>query len=705
MASGVVLVGLETADQLASVIGGTSGVAALALAGVTARQSASRPPAAAEEGPVVIGPIPPTAVAFEPRRALRERIDAARIAASGGSVVLTQLLTGGGGVGKSQLAAAYARDAQTRSRHRRHRVELVVWTDAAGLQEIVATYAQAARTLAVPGAVGEEPEADARAFVNWLHHSERRWLVVLDNVDNLTETDPWWWPTSDTGHGWVLATTRLRDARITAQGNTVDIDVYTPEESAAYLRRRLADAGHARLLDEKTDALCEELGHLPLALGHAAAYLVNENITATEYLRRLRTTTLERAVPAEGHGREVAATLLLTLTAIRDHDGDGITHPLLGLLALLDPAGIPEQVCTAEPTLVHLTEHRQHDVEPDGGDGTLGPVTAEQARSALRLLHRYSLITHEDNGDGPAAIRIHALTARAIREQTASHTPAAARAAADTLVNVWWRETLLDRRDLIATLRANTTQLTAHSSTALLSPNAHLLLFVAGRSLTEDGLYRLAVEYWAHLAREGERLLGEEHRDTLVARNNLANSYREAGRTDEAIALAEEVHAVHARLLEDEHRDTPHIDDILANLNTLALSYLEAGRTDEAIALEELVLATREELRGEDHVQTLDARNNLASSYREAGRTEEAIALEERVLATRERVLGENDLATLTARNNLAHSYSAAGRMDEAIALEERVLAARERVLGRDHPDTIGARETLAVWRDISGRE
>ncbi|MFE8926421.1 tetratricopeptide repeat protein [Streptomyces rochei] len=699
------LVGLETADQLASVIGGTSGVAALALAGVTARQSASRPPAAAEEGPVVIGPIPPTAVAFEPRRALRERIDAARTAASGGSVVVTQLLTGGGGVGKSQLAAAYARDAQTRSRHRRHRVELVVWTDATGLQEIIATYAQAARTLAVPGAAGEEPEADARAFVNWLHHSERRWLVVLDNVDNLTETDPWWWPTSDTGHGWVLATTRLRDARITAQGNTVDIDVYTPDESAAYFRRRLADAGHARLLDEKTNALCEELGHLPLALGHAAAYLVNENITATEYLRRLRTTTLERAVPAEGHGREVAATLLLTLTAIRGHDRDGITHPLLGLLALLDPAGIPEQVCTTEPTLVHLTEHRQHDVEPDGGDGTLGPVTAEQARSALRLLHRYSLITHEDDGDGPAAIRIHALTARAIREQTASHTPAAARAAADTLANVWWRETLLDRRDLIATLRANTTQLTAHSNTALLTPDAHLLLFVAGRSLTEDGLHQLAVEYWAHLAREGERLLGEEHHHTLVARNNLAGSYRDVGRTDEAIALAEDVHAVHGRLLEDEHRDTPHIDDILANLDTLAMSYLEAGRTDEAIALEERVLATREELLREDHVQILDARNNLASAYREAGRTEEAITLEERVLATRERVLGEDHLDTLTARNNLAHSYSAAGRMDEAIALEERVLAARERVLGRDHPDTIGARESLAVWRDISGRE
>ncbi|MCC8452846.1 MULTISPECIES: tetratricopeptide repeat protein [Streptomyces] len=699
------LVGLETADQLASVIGGTSGVAALALAGVTARQSASRPPAAAEEGPVVIGPIPPRAVAFEPRRALRERIDAARTAASGGSVVVTQLLTGGGGVGKSQLAAAYARDAQTRSRHRRHRVELVVWTDATGLQEIIATYAQAARTLAVPGAAGEEPEADARAFVNWLHHSERRWLVVLDNVDNLTETDPWWWPTSDTGHGWVLATTRLRDARITAQGNTVDIDVYTPDESAAYLRRRLADAGHARLLDEKTDALCEELGHLPLALGHAAAYLVNENITATEYLRRLRTTTLERAVPAEGHGREVAATLLLTLTAIRGHDRDGITHPLLGLLALLDPAGIPEQVCTAEPTLVHLTEHRQHDVEPDGGDGTLGPVTAEQARSALRLLHRYSLITHEDDGDGPAAIRIHALTARAIREQTASHTPAAARAAADTLANVWWRETLLDRRDLIATLRANTTQLTAHSNTALLTPDAHLLLFVAGRSLTEDGLHQLAVEYWAHLAREGERLLGEEHRHTLVARNNLAGSYRDVGRTDEAIALAEEVHAVHTRLLEDEHRDTPHIDDLLANLDTLAMSYLQAGRTEEAIALEELILDTREELLREDHVQILDARNNLASAYREAGRTDEAIALEERVLATRERVLGEDHLDTLTARNNLAHSYSAAGRMDEAIALEERVLATRERVLGRDHPDTIGARESLAVWRDISGRE
>jgi hypothetical protein len=34
-----------------------------------------------------------------------------------------------------------------------------------------------------------------------------------------------------------------------------------------------------------------------------------------------------------------------------------------------------------------------------------------------------------------------------------------------------------------------------------------------------------------------ERLLGPDHPDTLLSRNNLANAYQDAGRTDEAITL------------------------------------------------------------------------------------------------------------------------------------------------------------------------
>ena len=56
----------------------------------------------------------------------------------------------------------------------------------------------------------------------------------------------------------------------------------------------------------------------------------------------------------------------------------------------------------------------------------------------------------------------------------------------------------------------------------------------------------------------------------------------------------------------------------------LANAYRDAGRTAEAITLHEQNLADRERVLGADHPYTLNSRNNLAIAYRAAGRTAEA---------------------------------------------------------------------------------
>ena len=64
-------------------------------------------------------------------------------------------------------------------------------------------------------------------------------------------------------------------------------------------------------------------------------------------------------------------------------------------------------------------------------------------------------------------------------------------------------------------------------------------------------------------------------------------------------------------------------------------------------------------------------------------------------------MLGDDHPQTLTARNNLARAYQAAGDLGRAIPLYEQALAERERVLGADHPHTLTARNNLAAayWR------
>ncbi|MFD9756763.1 FxSxx-COOH system tetratricopeptide repeat protein [[Kitasatospora] papulosa] len=644
--------------------------------------------------PLEVGTVPGLASAFQPRSALRDQVDAAR--AQGSAAVLTQVLSGGGGVGKSQLAAAYAGEAL------RDGTDLVLWASAVEVQQVVTLYAQAAVLVAAPGTTGADPERDARALLSWLATTNRRWLVVLDDITDPTAIRGWW-PASRTGSGWVLATTRLHDASLTGNGRRrVRVDVYTPVEAASYLRTRLTDDEAGHLLDDTVDELAAALGYLPLALGHAAAYMLNQDLTCTRYLklyndssRRLHE-VLPEAADADGYGRQIATTLLLSLDAAQRTEPAGLARAALQVAAYLDPAGHPYALWNTPAVLAHLTAHRAPAPAPDAAEDA-PDVTAEEAEAVLRVLHRYALITN-DRRQEPRAVRIHALTARAIRETTPVAAPARlAHATAEALLGMW-PDPDVTHPGLAAALRTNTDHLHRHTSNHLLQHQVHPVLYRAGNSLLYAGLASAAVAYWDTLSDLSQQILGSDHLQTLTTRNNLAQSYWQAGRTSEAIAVHKAVLTDQERLLGSDHPDT------LTTRNNLAQSYRQAGRTSEAIAVHEAVLTDRERVLGPDHPHTLSSRNNLALAYGQAGRTAEATPLHEAVLAGIERVLGPDNPDTLTTRENLALAYGQAGRTSEAIAVHEAVLTDQERLLGPDHPQTLTTRNNLATSYWQAGR-
>ena len=96
-----------------------------------------------------------------------------------------------------------------------------------------------------------------------------------------------------------------------------------------------------------------------------------------------------------------------------------------------------------------------------------------------------------------------------------------------------------------------------------------------------------------------ERVLGADHPDTLISRNNLASAYGAAGRLGEAIALLEDTRADTERVLGAEDLTT------LTARNNLASAYQEAGRLGQAIPLFEATLADRERVLGADNPDTL----------------------------------------------------------------------------------------------------
>ncbi|MCF3103445.1 hypothetical protein IPZ58_17925 [Streptomyces roseoverticillatus] len=102
-------------------------------------------------------------------------------------MVLSQVLAGMGGVGKTQLAARYARTLQ-----RDGLLDLLVWVVAASREAVVAAYAQAAWE--VFGADVSAPERAAARFLSWLGGGDVRWLVVLDDVADPADLNGLWPP-------------------------------------------------------------------------------------------------------------------------------------------------------------------------------------------------------------------------------------------------------------------------------------------------------------------------------------------------------------------------------------------------------------------------------------------------------------------------------------------------------------------------------
>ena len=617
----------------------------------------------APRGPVVAGNVPQAPPAFQPREDLM-----AQLRAAGPGVSVVRAVTGMRGVGKSQLAAAYAReciDAGWR---------LVAWINAEDTPSILNGLAVVADRLGIDRP-GTDLEVIAGAVRNRLEAAGNNCLIVFDNV---ADPDSVWLYVPSAGEPQVVVTSTQASA--VTLGKPTQVDVFTEEESLGFLAER---TGHDDL--RGAAALAAELGHLPLALAQAAAVIADQHLSYRTYLDRLRSYPAQKylqAAKGENYPRGVAEAILLSIDAVTAADPSGFCRELLDVVSFLSPEGV------ARDFLYHA--------ESAGG--------AEAVDEALGRLANASLLAFSgDDESREPVVTAHRLVMRVARERCV-HDDTLAAIVVETLSLLgaviqsfrepWQHRTLA--RDLVRHVIA----LNDHVSPYVDADDKALveaLLICRGwalRCLNELGdSAAQAIELGKPLVTDCVRILGEDHPDTLTARNDLALAYRAAGRVSEAVPLLERTLADRVRVLGEDH------PEVMAARNNLALVYRAAGRVSEAVPLLERALADRVRVAGEDHPATLTARNNLALAYRVQGRLSEAISLYERTLADRVRVAGEDHPATVTARNNLAVAYQAAGRVAEAIPLLEEALAGFKRVLSEQHPDTVLIRKNLANAR------
>ncbi|MGW7406651.1 FxSxx-COOH system tetratricopeptide repeat protein [Streptomyces sp. NPDC054833] len=662
--------------------------------------------------------------------------------ATSGEVVV-QALHGLGGVGKSTLAAHWARTRSGTSPQ--------WWITAESPDSLDSGLADFAVSLQPTFRSVETGADELREWaLSWLA-AHRGWLIVLDNVNDPEHVRP---VIDRAGRGGRFLITSRRATGWHHMSSTVSLDVLD-EGEAVELFTRILNHGGERDSDGAAE-VCAAVGHLPLAVEQAAAYCAETGDSPRAYLDLLTSRPAEMfATAAEGGDAErtIARIWSITLDRLRDLP---LAGEVLRVLAWYAPDGIPrnllDDLAYPSPLRPRLAEIRSRPADNVGAlrvrlhqlarayvERTADPLALN---TAIGKLAAYSMISQQDG-----IITVHRLVQAFARtpdpkdpHRRAKDIAHAQQIAANTLERLlpadshdpetWptWHtllphvsahtdhmppesesltaarllreaSTFYSRRGAVARGTAAGIR-AAHIHERLLGKTHHATLNSRNslaNALRAAGDFKRAVELLESNLADTERIVGPDHPDTLASRNNLASAYQDAGDLKRAIPLFESALADNERIFGPAHPTN------LLRRNNLALAYKIAGDLERATPLFETALVDAERDLGPDHPDTLTCRSNLAAAYQHAGDPERAISLFESTLADTERVLGPDHPDTLMRRNNLANAYERTCDLKRAIPLFESALAGSERVLGPDHPDTLTIRQNLATAYQHAG--
>jgi hypothetical protein len=273
------------------------------------------------------------------------------------------VLTGPSGVGKTQLAAGYARTRMAEG------WPLVAWIDAATHEEMLAGMLEFADALSlrVPG------EGSGRAVQGLRHHpplGPRPSVIVFDGVTDARAVQPY----LPTLPGWqVIVTSAAPDAA------TLGTELRLDPPSAGELASRSG-------LSEET---CLRLDRLPVAVDLASTTVREHDVDEDIYLQWLDSLAVDQLLgprAEEGHPAAVRAALLALGCA--GFETDAVARRLLALIAVLAPGGVSR-------ALLHSA------IEP------------REVDEAVRRLARWSLVSTRMDNDG---LMLHELTRRVVTD-------------------------------------------------------------------------------------------------------------------------------------------------------------------------------------------------------------------------------------------------------------------------------------------------
>ncbi|KAJ5667462.1 hypothetical protein N7507_003326 [Penicillium longicatenatum] len=278
-------------------------------------------------------------------------------------------LVGMGGVGKSQLGIEYCYRTRVTSPE-----TWVFWIHASN----AARFEQGYREIAEQAKIPRCQDSDAslmRSVVNWLRNPKRKWILVLDNLDdNRFLYEPRYSEGGQGGaklppveylphnaNGSIMITTRKRGVALDLvdENHLIRIGPMTQSDAVSLLEIKLGDEGKE---PNKMDVLklAETLEYLPLAIIQAAAYIRRQIplYLIKNYLEDFERSDGERlkllAHESGRHHRDWEAKNSILVTWQLSFDQLRADNPsaadLLSLMSFFDRHAIPEALLHTQPT-------------------------------------------------------------------------------------------------------------------------------------------------------------------------------------------------------------------------------------------------------------------------------------------------------------------------------------------------------------------
>lgn len=592
-----------------------------------------------------------------------------------------QVISGMGGIGKTHLATEYIyRNID--------KYEIIWWIRAEHHDRVREALVKLARRLELRQATTDSSrDRIIAAVLEMLESEPRSWLLVYDNAANPLDLQKYL-PACRPGGHLVITSRELNwPGYMAADG--IEIEPFTELDAISYLRQRvpgLADRdphGHlteeenARRADEAA-RLAVELGHLPIAIDHAAAYLRETAQSVDEYLTRFAQNAHQLLseqpgdvdLPAHVSGTWALSQELLTADA----------RHLFNLCAFFSPEPISAELFLQDATGID---------DPPGVADFLS--SQKRFRAAVGQLHRLSMVSVDGAHDQIQVHRVvQAVTKGRLRKDRIDQYHAY-RDAVDQLLAIS-NPGNPDHSDGDAIYDLSLPHLESDSS-FLRTANLALrdLIIDQTRRLHLRGAHTEAMQFGQEALGVWRERHGEDDLKVLSIGLEVAIAMYVGGRVADAHDLI-----LGIRPLLQRHDDSDGFKALLL-CDTIYGADLRARSQFREALDRDLETLEKCEASGIANERTLNVRNNVAEDYRMLGQFRDALETDTRTFDDRKKVLGDNDPLTLSSLSAVARDLRGLGLYQESLNTARKVARAFEAIRGPENLSWLHACEGFAT--------